>query len=134
MKINIPRVVVPVDMSEYAPELAGQYLHVWVNPPLEMLGNHLTLAARASLAPARPHPTPPPTPPHVEENNMERGVSGEDELLKWYVEVWNQGPEPTHWTLEEVRELQAQDPAFLVWMIQATTEARKAHLDRKKKS
>jgi hypothetical protein len=55
-------------------------------------------------------------------------------LLKWYVEVWNQGPEPTHWTLEEVRELQAQDPAFLVWMIQATTEARKAHLDRKKKS
>lgn len=119
MKINIPRVVVAVDMSEYAPELAGQYLHVWVNPPLDKLGEHMMLAAQASLS-----PTPDPSPIG----------GGEDQLLEWYVEVWSQGPEPTHWTLEEVREIQQRDPAFLVWMIQATTTARREHLDRKKKS
>lgn len=119
MKIEIPRVVVPVDMSEYAPELAGQYLHVWVNPPLDKLGEHLMLAAQATLS-----PTSAPSP----------DKRGEDQLLEWYVEVWSQGPEPTHWTLEEIHDIQQQDPAFLVWMIQATTTARREHLERKKKN
>jgi len=116
MKINIPKVIVGVDMSEYAPELAGQCLHVWVNPPLDVLGAHLTLAAQFQQ-----------TPVSVETGNLH------DPLLAWYVDLWSQGPEPTHWTMEEAQEIQQQDPAFLSWMIGATWEARKAHMDRKKK-
>jgi hypothetical protein len=44
MKINIPQVIVPIDMAEYAPEMAGSFLHVWVNPSLDMLTDHFALA------------------------------------------------------------------------------------------
>jgi hypothetical protein len=115
MKINIPKVIVPVDMSEYAPELAGQCLHVWVNPPLDVLGAHLALAAEVRNAP-------------VSAETMQ------DPLLEWYVGVWSHGPEPTHWTIAEVKEVERDDPAFLSWMISATWNARKAHMDRKKKN
>lgn len=33
MKIEIPKIIEMIDLGEYAPELAGQCLHVWVNPP-----------------------------------------------------------------------------------------------------
>lgn len=117
MKINIPKVIVAVEMSEYAPELAGQCLHVWVNPPLDVLGAHLALAAQLQQAPVS-----------AETANLQ------DPLLTWYVNVWSQGPEPTRWTLDEAQEIQRDDPAFLSWMISATWEARKVHMDRKKKS
>ena len=117
MRIEIPKIVVPVDMGDYAPELVGQCLHVWVNPPLDKLGEHMMLAAQASLA-----------------SSPSSKGGGEEQLMEWYVDVWSQGPEPTHWTLEEVHEIQQRDPAFLVWMVQATSTARKEHMDRKKKN
>lgn len=113
MQITIPKIVVPVDMSEYAPELAGHWLHVWVNPPLDKLGEHMMLSAQLQVKTAG---------------------NSEEPLLAWYSEMWSQGPEPTHLPIEEIKAVQQKDPALLVWMIQSTTEARKAHMDRKKKS
>ena len=37
MKIVIPKVIVAVSMAEYAPELEGKFLQVWVNPPMQIL-------------------------------------------------------------------------------------------------
>ena len=37
MKINFPRIVREVNLNEYAPELDGQKIFVWVNPPSKEL-------------------------------------------------------------------------------------------------
>ena len=33
MEIKIPKIRVPLELSEYSPELEGHTLYVWVNPP-----------------------------------------------------------------------------------------------------
>ena len=121
MKINIPKVIVGVDMGEYALELSGRMLQVWVNLPLDVLSEHLSMAARLNPALINPHPA------------LSLEGEGEGELLKWYAFVWSQGEVESHWTVDELKEIEQEDPAFLSWMIGATWEARKAHMDRKKK-
>jgi hypothetical protein len=37
VKIEIPKVVIPVDLGGYAAELAGKKLYVWVNPSMGKL-------------------------------------------------------------------------------------------------
>lgn len=54
-------------------------------------------------------------------------------MLTWYSEIWSQGPQDTRWAVDELNDLQMQDPAFLSWMISATWRARAEHLERKKK-
>ena len=119
MKINIPKVIVGVDMGEYAPELSGRMLQVWVNLPLDVLSEHLAMAARLA--------------PSLAESALTFEGDGQEGLLKWYAFVWSQGDVESHWTVDELKEIEQEDPAFLSWMIGATWEARKAHMDRKKK-
>lgn len=141
MKINIPKVIVGVDMGEYAPELSGRMLQVWVNLPLDVLSEHLAMAARLNAAPSVLPPTgttrasPPDTAARIfgGESALTFEGDGQEGLLKWYAFVWSQGEVESHWTVDELREIEMEDPAFLSWMIGATWEARKAHMDRKKK-
>lgn len=109
MKINIPKVLVAVPMEDYASELAGNALNVWVNPPMELLIEHMALVTDKT------DPT-----------------AGEA-ILAWYARIWSQGAMDSQWTVDELRELEQKDPALLGWMISATWDARKAHADRKKK-
>jgi len=109
MKINIPTVIVQVPMEDYAAELAGNALNVWVNPPLSVLNEHLKLV--------------------TDKADPTAGQS----ILAWYARIWSQGALDSQWTVDELRELEQKDPALLGWMISATWEARQAHVDRKKK-
>lgn len=154
MKINIPKVIVQVDMVSYAPELDGQLLHVWVNPPMEKLSKYNDLVAdlqAQELQNAEQILFPPSV---VVANEVKGPIAGAfaqmkhwvaskkekpadglaQELLEWYAEIWSQGPEETHWTLDELRALEAQDPTFLSWMISQTWKARGEHIERKKKA
>lgn len=106
MRLEIPKVVVRVDLGEYAPELKGQAFYVWVNPTLEILRKHNEL---------------------VKENDG-------DELNAWYAVIWSQGENGTRWTVEEILALQEQDPAFLAWMIRETWDRRSEHIAKKKRS
>lgn len=113
MRIVIPKVLAAVDLAGYAGELAGQFLHVWVNPPLEVLRRHDELVKPVA------------------------GVGDEERnraLLAWYAVLWSQGPEPTHWTTDELLELERDDPALLSYLIRETWAARGEHVGRKKKS
>lgn len=139
MKINIPKVIVGVDMGEYAPELAGRMLQVFVNPPLDMLSELSAILVKL---------IPPVKAPTIKKDgeaekldpaviNPQPALSfqgdAEEGLLKWYAFVWSQGEVESHWTVDELKEIEQEDPAFLSWMIGATWEARKAHMNRKKK-
>ena len=109
MKIKIPKVVTPVDFGEYAEELRGQSLWVWVNPPMEVLDKHAQIVTTA-------------------------GKTQADDLRAWYAAIWSEGAEDTRWTVEELRELEQRDPALFGWMISETWKARRDHVDRKKKA
>jgi hypothetical protein len=106
MKIDIPKVVVPVDLGGYAPELQGKFLQVWVNPPLKTLRDHAEILA-----------------------------SDYQKLLAWYADLWSQSAElATHWVTDELTQLEQDDPAFLSWMISQTWQAIIEHRGNKKKS
>lgn len=98
MKIEIPKVIAAVDLGEYAPELRGKVLNIWVNATNDMMAEYVRLSAEA--------------------NESENGTS--NAVLNWYAEIWSQGKAETHWTLEELRELEQNNGAFLAWMISAT--------------
>ncbi len=110
MKIDVPKIVAAVDMAEYAPELAGNFLHIWVNVPKDLQAKLLVISA-----------------------DVQNGKSSGDDLLEWYANIWSQGPQSTHWTLEEIRVVDEQDPSFFIWMINKTSDARKEHFEKKKK-
>jgi hypothetical protein len=150
MKITIPKVILSVDMVEYSPELAGKYLHVWVNPPKDKLQEYddlVTALQARELETAQRKLFPEGE--EKEESGLlrsfhvlthwlkikrEEKAEGIDEkLLRWYAEIWSQGPEDARWTVEELRTLESQDPAFLSWMISHTWATRTEHLQRKKK-
>lgn len=154
MKINIPKVVVPVELSGYAPELAGQQLQVWVNPPQDKLNEYnglVTDLQQQELAAAKQVLLPEADLAEKESRSILRKTfddlarmlkirksekpQGLDvRMLAWYAEIWSQGPQDTQWTVDELRTLEQKDPAFLSWMISQTWQARVAHVERKKKS
>lgn len=43
MQIQIPRLVQPLPLADYAPELGAVTIFVWVNPPIEFLRRRETL-------------------------------------------------------------------------------------------
>jgi hypothetical protein len=162
MKIQIPKVIVPVPMDEFASELKGKYLYVWVNPPKTKLQEYddlVTALQSRELETARQTLIPDEQKAEggrqTGEGNGQRTVlsrsfdqlahwlnlrkttpaAGIDEkLLAWYAEIWSQGPDDTHWTVAELRETEDMDPSFLSWMISRTWQTRTDHLQRKKKA
>ena len=103
MKINFPRIVRPVDLGEYAPELKQQVL-VWVNPPTGDLSAML--------------------------DSYKLSISGETEADKEtaaqaYIEslsvLLSQGEKDSHFSPAELQELRdgtrETDPAFWVWLM-----------------
>jgi hypothetical protein len=150
MKINIPKVVIPVPMSEYAPELQGNALHVWVNPPMQILQAYRQLlstlqaheleSARQMLEiPATKEERSPLMRAYdqalhwINRRKEEKTEGVSVDLLEWYANIWSQGPADTQWTVEELRTLEESDPAFLSWMIAQTWKARGEHMEQKKK-
>lgn len=154
MKINIPKGVVAIELSEYLPEMAGQKLFIWVNPPLEKLHAYNALVldmesesieqARTTLFPDKPADETGKLSAlqkvHAIANRfivakkLRKPDSLDQRLLDWYAEIWSQGPAGTGWTAEELRIVEANDPAFLSWAITRTWQARAEHIDRKKKA
>lgn len=154
MKITIPRVVTPVSLANYAPELDGKNLYVWVNPPKDKLQayNETVLSLQAQdVEEARQTLFPAESSSEKKEESAllkayglvsrflslkkERKPEGLDQkLLDWYAEIWSQGPQDSHWTVDELRVVESQDPAFLSWMIAQTWNVRSEHIERKKKA
>lgn len=148
MKIEIPKVIMAVDIEDYAAELKGKKLHCWLNPPLKVLAEYSLIQTEMY---------------HEEfEKNIERGKKAEGKKaleaaqdnfremleqkreepiermdpkrLEWFVQVFSQGPQDSHWTLEELIVLEEEDPGFLEWMIRTYWQKRQQHLSDKKKS
>ncbi len=156
MKIRIPKVIVPVELSEYHAELAGQKLYVWINPPMAKLQAYNDLvnsleqqeleAARQAMFPEKENDAKPEQSQSsllkafhsvggwLRFRKMQSPEGLNPRLLEWYAEIWSQGPDGTHWTVDELRMSEIEDPAFLSWMIAQTWRMRAEHIERKKKA
>jgi hypothetical protein len=112
MKLSIPRLVERLELRGYAEGFGEEGLWVWVNPPRDMIRVH-------------------------DEQVLTRKASDE-EIFGWYAEVWSQGPEGTHWSVEEVRELwessRDTDPRLWAWLVARTSELIREHRVKKKVS
>ena len=96
MKLNFPKIVRDVSLSEYAPEI-NSTIQVWVNPSGRLL------AALADTFRA-----------YVDS----KGQEGQDAFLAVLSELLSQGADK--WSVDELRELYEgttdTDPAFWMWL------------------
>lgn len=103
MKIDIPKIVRPLYLNEYAPELGSAVIHVWVNPPRAIKDRYTDLFGQIK-------DTKPGTPEFIELSHQ---------FAAWYAEIWSQGPVETRWTPEEVEQVAEYetDPQFYRWLV-----------------
>lgn len=121
MKLEIPHIVKPVSLSEYAPEMDA-VLHVWVNPPRAVLLEYYTILEKVSDA--------------VKAGDKDVIEAAGASLMDWFALIWSAGGDA--WTGAEVKELSERcmdtDPALWGWLTARTYELITEHrADAKKK-
>lgn len=117
MKLTFPRKVETLDLAEYMPEMAGQTLDVWVNPPN---GQRLELYTALRNAAETP---------------------GDETAYQVYArlaELLSQGAEDRRISAEELRELAeastVTDPRFWSWLVIRVIEMIETHRGAIKKN
>ena len=133
MKINIPRVVRPVQLSDYAPEFGEQAIGMWVNPPRAKRLEFAGITERFKGV----------------QDQIEGCDDGDEleglfdqikalglEMYAWYAEMWSQGDD--EWTAEGVQELAEAaldtDPGLWDFVQESSLDAMQEYRRRKKAS
>jgi hypothetical protein len=156
MKINIPKIIQPLDLAGYSSALAGQALQVWVNPPVEMRRRYGLIVQQIIKLPTG---IPPERKGTAEGLTVHR--AGDTEILaeknkkqieklsqevgrlrkeqeEWLAEIWSQGAEETRFTAEEIMEFRSQaeqtDPRLFNWLVAATLKMILEHVGAVKKT
>lgn len=122
MKFNVPKIVRPVALTDYAPELTHDdgtpaVVQVWANPPAALLTRHRELSQRGQTALAALKADGDKAAAVAELNAI--GAA----LADLFAELWSQHADPaTHWTAEDVTELANSDanPALYGWLTRRT--------------
>ena len=142
MKLEVPKIVRSLHLSDYAESMGEQVVTVWVNPPADLLRTRDELvrsvyeksleAARETLSDENL------TADALLERAMRSlgDVLSEDEaneldaqMHAWLATIWSQGGDV--WTVDDVAELQADcratDPYLMTWLSQRTRQMIHAH-------
>ena len=103
-KIEVPKIIRDLDLGEYAKELSGQSIPVWVNPPRKLLIEFSDITKEV----------------------QSESDSGNNKLFGWFATIWSQGDieETEESVLEFALECQDTDPGLwpfvtgkTMWMI-----------------
>ena len=145
MKFDIPKVVKPLNLSEYAPEYGTYKIMVWVNPPREKIKYQSELLARAIAAQklmveidqkqVGEHEG---ITKSAEDLIREIGAVG-DQMVEWFAEIWSQGIDAaSHWSADDVRKLvegsRDTDPQLWSWLTGKTIAMIREHRAAQKKA
>lgn len=106
MKINIPKIIRELNLSEYAPEYGDACIKIWVNPPRGKMAKFETI--RAELLEAYDHAikSTEASPDQMQEIG-EQIEAANNKLYEWLAENWSQSEDPEdHWTVDEIIEMQ----------------------------
>lgn len=158
MDIKIPKLVQPLDLSEYAPELKGQVLHVWVDPPRKIFQQYDLLVIEAEQKVAEEMEDDAPAQAAVQDEeapavlkpfeqlkaNLKRLLTirrkraesraeGTDkQILEWYAVIWSQQSGST-WSVRDIMALEEENPSFFAWLIEQTWRMIRENRERNKK-
>lgn len=149
MQVKIAKIIEPIDLGDYAADMKGQTVQVWVNPDLATLRRRelliekynrmtsamLELGKKAGSAPeAGRAKLAKETKAQIEEfNEFALGEFASD-INAWFAELWSQSPDPSsHWTLDELVKLNEADPAFYQWLKNRSVEMLAQHRNHEKK-
>lgn len=135
-KIQIPKIVRPLRLADYAPEYGDAVIQVWVNPPRALVEEYrealeLAYAAQSSIAGGALE--------EAGQGEALRQISAAGErIIAWMAQIWSQGYDAeSHWTAAEVQELVAhsedRDPGLWPWLSAQTRNLILEHRTRAKK-
>jgi len=115
MKIEIPKIVRPLDLGEYDEALRGQRVYVWVNPTREVMRAYARLRDEGK-------------------DEQADQIKLDEQLRDWFAKLWSHGPADTSWTADELLEIAETDPAFAGWLILQTWQMIGSHSAHQKKA
>lgn len=106
-----------IDLGDYMPEMTGQKMHTWVNPPMGMRVDYLRALKEAGLEPTG---------------------TNYSAVYEFTAQLLSQGPEDDRWTADEVRELlessSQTDPRFWSWLVEQIITRIETHRGNIKKN
>jgi hypothetical protein len=132
MKVEFAKITQPIDLGEYYEPYKGKIVHVWVNPPksirkereellrlyTKFLRNAVGVETKStSRRPAlsgllRFFKNPLPT---EQEKHLQDALH---QVYAWFAQLWSQNIDAeSHWTVEEIAEMNERDPALYKWLI-----------------
>lgn len=137
MKLEVKKIIRPLNLSEYAEEYGGQCLQVWLNPPSGKMDAYF--ARLDKFAALRNEYKSLPDGEIARKAEIEKEVAELDAAaVAWMADLWNQGPEETRVSLEDVRAFASEcienDPHLWVWVQQRTLQMYFEHHAAEKKS
>jgi hypothetical protein len=134
MKFTAPKIIREIPLSEYAPEYGKASIKVWVNPPREVAVQRWTLLQEYSqknaedarkyqvqVEQAKRRKTAEP----VQEDITKREwfMDWKRRWTGWFANNWSQDADPeTHWTVDEVLEMENADPKLARFLLDRTLE------------
>jgi hypothetical protein len=134
-RFDIPKILRPLVLRDYAPEMGEAVIQVWVNLPGKVIEQHDRLNDEIDLL--RPKIADEKATDESRKEAASRLVAVGNKMIAWHGEIWSQGPEGTRWTEEEIDEListtRETDPMLWPWLMRRTNELIQEHRRRLKK-
>jgi hypothetical protein len=119
MRIEFRKILRPLDIGAYAPDMGGQVLWIWANPPVRLVRDYFEISddiAKLAKAAKTLH----------QDELINARESLTERLCVWMAEVLSQGELDSHWTAVELAELERTasdtDPRFWAWMTRSIVD------------
>jgi hypothetical protein len=138
MKINIKKIIRPLDLGEKAKEYSGQMIQVWVNPTLEALKERDVLFLKYAEKQKALNEAEKAKSENITQliADFNAWIDGEfsDKNNEWFARLWSQDENTlTHWAMSEINDLRSLDPALLDWMKSISVEMIRDYRAQEKK-
>ena len=139
MKLNIPKIIRPLDLAVYAEELNGAVCQVWVNPTRMLLDENAEIQFELADYIKRIESI---TRSDLNDQEKVQALKEEDRvgdnIMKrqygWWANILSQSTDgATHWTAEGLKKLDEQDTALWQFLRHAAAEMIRNHREGIKK-
>lgn len=129
MKIDIHPILRVIELSDYDERMKPGQVFVWVNPTRAFLDVRARLMADLAIKDIKAESA----------ENVELATARftvfNSQMMAWYAELWSQSADAeSHWTVEEIEQLSAVDPAFFNWLVRESAHVMREHRTGEKKS
>lgn len=137
MKFNIPKIIKPLEMSEYDEAMAGLALQVWVNPPRgvhneywEIQSELLRLSREMDKLIKLKNPDNKKI--AVLDKEIDKNNQG---VFAWFANLWSQSEDSdSHVSVEEIEAMTEEDPIIWRFMTHKTMKLISEHQENIRKN